>query len=199
MRCEDCREIVSAHVDGEDAAGEWAAASVHLRACAACRSFAAAGEQLRRATRLRPVEEVPDLTERIVAAAGIAPSFPDPSRPVRLVLAATALLQIALALPALVLGDDAQAPVHVARHLGSFDVALAVGFLWVAWRPARALDGVFPVAAALVACLVGSAVLDVVNARAVPSDELHHVTNLVGVAALWLLGPRSFARAQAGA
>jgi hypothetical protein len=109
-------------------------------------------------------------------------------------LGAAALLQIALAVPALVLGDDANVPVHIARHIGSFDVALAVGYLWVAWRPARALEGVFPIAAALVACLVGSSILDVITGRAAAAGEFHHVTDLVGLTAMWLLGPRTLAR-----
>jgi predicted anti-sigma-YlaC factor YlaD len=197
MRCEQCREIVSARVDGEDGPGEWDAASTHLRQCAACRAFLSESERLHRLTRLRPVEDVPDLTARIVAAAGIAPGerehppAHDGTRPLRVVLGAAALLQIALALPALLFGDDANLPVHIARHIGSFDVALAVGYLWVAWRPSRALAGVFPIAAALVACLVGSSVLDVVMGRAAASGEMHHITDLIGLGAMWLLGARS--------
>jgi predicted anti-sigma-YlaC factor YlaD len=198
MRCEQCREIVSAQVDGEAQPAEWAAASRHLLTCPDCREYASASEHLARQTRLRPVEPVPDLTGRIVAAAGIGPNrhrpaVHDSTRPVRLVLCAAALLQIALAVPALVLGDDANLPVHIARHIGSFDVALAVGYLWVAWRPARALEGVFPIAAALVACLVGSSILDVITGRAAAVAELHHVTDLVGLTAMWLLGPHTLA------
>jgi predicted anti-sigma-YlaC factor YlaD len=197
MRCEQCREIVSARVDGEDRPGEWDAAAAHLRGCADCRAFAADSERLHRITRLRPVEPVPDLTTRIVDAAGIDAPRVDSTRPVRLVLALAAVLQIALAAPALVLGDDANAPAHIARHLGSFDVALAVGYLWVAWRPARALEGVFPIAAVLVACLVGSSILEVVSGRAAVTSELNHVTDLVGLAAMWLLGARFVLRPRA--
>jgi predicted anti-sigma-YlaC factor YlaD len=185
---------VSAHIDGEDRPGEWAAATVHLEDCAGCRDFASHSEALARLTRLQAVDDVPDLTPRIIAAAGLEPEVHDSTRPVRVVLAAAALLQIALAAPALLLGEDANLPVHIARHIGSFDIALAVGYLWVAWRPARALEGVFPIAAALVACLVGSSILDVIAGRAAASGELHHVTDLVGLTAMWLLGPRMFAR-----
>jgi predicted anti-sigma-YlaC factor YlaD len=198
MRCEQCREIVSAHLDGEADATAWAAASAHLRDCFACRTFADESEQLGRITRLRPVEPVPDLTPRILAATALDRPAHDTTRPVRIVLCAAALLQIALAAPAFVLGDDANLPVHIARHIGSFDIALAVGYLFVAWRPARALDGVFPIALALVACLVGSSVLDVMTGRAAASGELHHITDVVGVMAMWLLGPRTFARSNRG-
>jgi predicted anti-sigma-YlaC factor YlaD len=191
MRCEDCREIVSARVDGEDRTGEWDRAREHLRGCAGCREFRAEAERLERLTRLRPVRPVPDLTPSIVAA--VAPEH-DSTRSIRIVLAFAALLQIGLAVPGLLLGDNAQLPVHTARHLGSFDVALAVGYLWAAWRPNRALAGVFPIAAALVACLIGTTVLDVIAGRAAPVGELQHATDLVGLAALWLLGPRTLPR-----
>jgi predicted anti-sigma-YlaC factor YlaD len=196
MRCDDCREIVSARVDGEDGPGEWERASAHLRGCAACRAFASGSDQLHRMTRLQPVDDVPDLTGRIVAAAGLVE--PEPvdagARSLRVVLAVAAVLQIALALPALLLGDDANLPVHIARHIGSFDVALAVGYLWVAWRPNRALAGVFPVALALVACLLGTSLADVVSGRAGASGELHHITDVVGLTAMWLLGARTLVR-----
>jgi predicted anti-sigma-YlaC factor YlaD len=194
MRCEQCREVISAHLDREDRPDEWTAASRHLEDCDECAAFAAEAQRLRRLTTVRPVEPVPDLTASITAAAGLHDHPHDATRALRLVLCAAALLQIALAAPALILGDDANLPVHIARHIGSFDVALAVGYLWVAWRPARALEGVSPIAAVLVACLVGSSILDVVAGRAAPGTELHHVTDVVGVTAMWLLGPRSFVR-----
>ena len=68
--------------------------------------------------------------------------------PARWALFVVALTQLVLAAPALLLGEDAGATVHVARELGSFDVALAVGLLVAAWQPARAW-GLLPVIAAL--------------------------------------------------
>ena len=58
-------------------------------------------------------------------------------------------------------------PTHVARHLGSFALALGVGLLVVAWKPERAA-GVLPVVAALVACLVGSSIVDIVSGQRGP-------------------------------
>jgi predicted anti-sigma-YlaC factor YlaD len=199
MRCEDCRETVSAHLDGRPEPDAWPEAEAHLRTCLECAAYLEASEQVQRLTRLRPAEDVPDLTPRVLAAAGISRRADDPSLPIRIVLACTAALQLAMAVPALVLGDDANLPVHYARHLGSIDVALAIGFLWVAWRPGRALSGVLPVVAALVACHIGSSVVDVINHRAVASSELlNHVPEIVGLTALWLLTPRPIhARARA--
>ena len=76
---------------------------------------------------------------------------------------------------------------HAARHLGSFDIAVAVGFLFAAWRPAR-IPGLLPVVAALVACLVASSLLDVAAGNTGALGEAHHATDFAGLAVLWLLG-----------
>ncbi len=91
-----------------------------------------------------------------------------------------------LAVPALVLGEDSGATVHVARELGSFDVALAVGLLVAAWQPARAW-GLLPVAMALAFVMAGTAVLDLADGRADTLGEAHHLLDVAGVALLWLV------------
>ena len=106
------------------------------------------------------------------------------SRP-RWALFVVALTQLALAAPAL-FGQDSGATVHVAREVGSFGVALAVGLLVAAWQPARAW-GLLPLAAALVLVMASTSVLDVVDGRATATGEAHHLLNLAGVAFLWLV------------
>ena len=76
---------------------------------------------------------------------------------------------------------------HTARDLGSFSIALAVGFLFAAWRPRRVI-GLFPVAIVLVGCLVVTSVIDVASGRAAAVHEVSHVTELLGLALLWLVG-----------
>lgn len=193
MECPRCEEIVSAHLDGEDHPGEWEQALSHLAACARCRAFEGEAGAIHRATRLAPAEVVPDLSAAILAAAdgpAVEPRTAEVRRTLRVTLAVVGLVQIVLALPAL-LGSDSGLPIHDSRHMGSFDVALAVGFLYAAWRPTRALAGVLPVAAALVTCLVGTALLDVVAQRTDALGELPHVSELVGLMALWLLAPQA--------
>jgi len=104
----------------------------------------------------------------------------------RWILAALALVQIGVALPALLLGSDGGVGIHTARHLGSFDIAVAVGFLFAAWRPSR-IPGLLPVVAALVACLVGSSLLDILAGNTQALSEAHHATDFAGLAVLWLL------------
>jgi predicted anti-sigma-YlaC factor YlaD len=186
MRCDDIREAVSARLDGEELPVGVDAAAVdrHLATCTACAAHAAAAERLHRQVRVRSAEPVPDLVGPIMAAA------PDLGRPARewprYALLAVALTQLVLALPALLLGDDPGASIHVARELGSFDVALAVGLLWAAWQPRRAA-GLLPMAAALAGTLIVTAVLDAGRGQAPVLGEAHHVLDLCGVALLWLV------------
>ena len=63
---------------------------------------------------------------------------------------------------------------------------LAVGFLFAAWRPLRAV-GLLPFVAALAAGLVGTTIMDVMNRRAVALVETTHLLELVGALLLWLL------------
>ena len=104
----------------------------------------------------------------------------------RIGLVVIALAELTLAVSPLVFGSDEGAPVHVAHEVGAWDVALAVGFLFAAWRPLRAV-GLLPFVAALAAGLVGTAVLDVMNRRAVALVETTHLLELVGALLLWLL------------
>lgn len=191
MDCTHIRTEISARLDGEAPQLDAEVVAVHLVTCAACRDYEREATALHRASRVAPAPEVPDLTARVLHAVGADPTTghrraASPVGALRVGLAIVALVQIGLAVPALLLGEDAGLPVHTARHLGSFAVALGVGFLYAAWRPSR-VAGLFPVAAALVACLLATSLVDVAGGRAATGSELAHVTELVGLAAVWLL------------
>ncbi|MDP1818372.1 MAG: zf-HC2 domain-containing protein [Acidimicrobiales bacterium] len=197
MECDDIRAALSAHLDGEDAGVEPARLERHLESCLACRSWADEVETLHRMVRIREVERVPDLSAAIVDAFAPAPAarrapsprvspWADRISGVRWALFAVALTQSVLAGPALLLGKDAGATVHVARELGSFDVALAVGLLRAAWQPARAW-GLLPVAAVLALVIGGTAALDMLDGRVDSVGEAHHLLDIAGVGLLWLV------------
>ena len=81
-----------------------------------------------------------------------------------------ALAQLALCLPVLLFGQDHAAPVHVAHEMGSFDVAVAIGFLVAARRPARAM-GMLSLVGIAAGLLVVTAVVDLMAGRTSLSDE----------------------------
>ena len=178
---------ISAELDGEELVVPAATVRRHLVGCAACRAFRAEALALQREVRVRPVAPTPDLTSRVMFALAREQSEPAAARQgLRLGLAVIGLVQLGLSLPALLLGADAGIPVHQARHLGSFGVALAVGFLVAAWRPHR-IGGLLPLATALVVCLVGSAIADVATGHAAVTSELTHIVEVLGLVSLWLL------------
>ena len=190
MDCERYRLAISARLDGEDP--ELAAATLdrHLAGCSACRRWEAEATALTRAARLASADPIPDLTPAILAAIGEERAAErarhwDPAS-LRVALGSLAIVQLFFSAPAL-LGIDPQGPVHVAREVGSFDMALAVGFLFAAWRPVRAW-GLLPLVAALVACLALTSVIDLMQGRAAALSEAVHLLDVLGLWLLWQLG-----------
>ena len=195
MDCTDARAAISARLDGEDLPPTTPepALEAHLRTCSDCRDFDTTATAMHRRLRLRPAEAVPDLSAPILAA--LEPADEGRIAGLRAGLAVVAAVQILIALPALILGDDAGLPAHTARHLGSFAVALGIGFLVAAWRPER-VGGVLPLTAALVLCLLLTSSVDVASSRTDVLDELGgHATELVGLGLLWLLARETGASA----
>lgn len=203
MDCSVVREALSAFLDGEDGPIAGDEADRHVIGCTSCRAWKDELATLHRMVRVRAAETVPDLSAAIVEAhmpsssrgrrvirsgAAVTARGPlaEPISSARWALFVVALTQLVLAGPALLLGEDAGATVHVARELGSFDVALAIGLLVAAWQPLRAW-GLFPVAAALGLVMVGTAMLDVIDGTASLGGETHHVLDLAGVVLLWLV------------
>lgn len=184
MRCDQARETTSAASDGEATAAERRELDEHLRGCASCREFADRTQLVDRLVRVRPAEPVPDLVGRVMARSG----------PVRLgrggwmrpALAWVAVVLVAQNLSALVLGETSGADTHLARHLGAFGVALAIGFGYVAWRPHRA-SGLLPLVAALVATMLASTAFDLIDGDRSALAESVHLAELAGLALLWMI------------
>lgn len=185
MSCDRWQESISARLDGEPSPIDDLLLDEHLRRCRACRAFAVNGETLRRAARIGAAPDMVDLAPAIVREAKIADR-----RSVwgvlRLGLAVTAVQIIVLSTPALVLGDEAGADRHEARHLGSFAVAYAVGLLVVAFRPAKARS-MLPLTLALSGALVVTAIVDVASGRTPALAEITHLPEVAAMVFMWLL------------
>lgn len=184
IHCRTTREALSARADGEATGDDDALADSHLARCAECRQFASDMERIDRMIRIRPAEPVPSLVASVTARA----------RPARLgrggwlrpALAWVAAVMLIQSVPALLLGQASGTSPHLARHLGAFGAALAIGFAYAAWRPHRAF-GLLPFTAALVATTTVSIVADIVTGSRTPLAELIHVTELAGLALLWMV------------
>lgn len=184
MNCEICRDALSAQLDGEDPGVDQAVVDGHLDLCPGCRRFEADLGAMHRAIRLRSAEPIPHLTAQVLARV----STPRRFRPewARYALFTVAMTQLLIALPALILGSDPGASVHVARELGSWDIALSIGLLYAAWRPERAA-GLLPFALALAATMVVTATLDVTTGHTSLLGETAHLLALVGLVLLAVL------------
>jgi len=195
MRCETCREALSARLDGEEPGVPAAELEAHLGSCAGCREWLAAAQRLHRQVRVAPAEPVPDLAAAILAAA--APVFRSRRATVlRFGLLVVAVGQLALSMPGLGGG------LHLDHEMASWTVAAAVGFLSVAWRPHR-VAGALPVLAAAVITLLAVSVRDVAAGHVHLQHEGRHLLLVVGVlllTALWrsLPGERPGPVAAAG-
>ncbi len=157
----------------------------HVSSCPDCAEQWERMAALDRTVRVRPADPIPDLTEAILARA--RPPRTRNLAWLRVSLAWIGVLGMAQATPYLILGHDAGASVHVARHVGALTIALFIGFLYAAWRPERAF-GLLPVAIALaLGMMIGSAV-DIGQGIVTFEGELTaHFADLAGVVLLWFL------------
>jgi predicted anti-sigma-YlaC factor YlaD len=157
----------------------------HLAACPDCAAWYASAARVTRLARLAPAEVVPDLSARILVAAGrVGPPRRYATAVTRVALALLGLAQAVLAVPALALGADGlHPPMHVAHESGVWNLALAVAFLAAAVRP-RSAAGLLPLLGAFVAGLVVVSVSDLATDD-VPALRL--AAHLPAVAALLLV------------
>lgn len=195
VRCGQVREAVSARLDGEDPGLLPRTVEAHLRSCPDCRGHARRAAAINRQLRLQPVADGAgtDHTPEILAAIRrerdpVRSPTPGAEVATRVGLLGLALLQLAHALPGLLSAADGAAS-HSLRELGSFQVAVAVGFAAAAITPARAL-GLLPVTAALASCLVLVTAVDLLSGTVVAIGELIHLAEAGGVALLWHLTRR---------
>ncbi len=191
MRCGTIREALSARLDGEDPGLPDDDIDAHLGGCESCRAWALAAGALVRVVERAPRDQValdPALLASLTAPADEAATGLLRTGEWRVVLALLTVVQMIVAWPGVLL-HDGHASVHLAHELTAWDIGLAVGFLVAAVRPARAW-GMLPLAAVLVAFMVGTSVLDVVSGHALLGREAVHVLELAGVGVLWVLARR---------
>ncbi|MFZ4585278.1 MAG: zf-HC2 domain-containing protein [Acidimicrobiia bacterium] len=181
MDCKRIQEALSASRDGEPGGIDSALVADHVERCSACRAFASTI----RALDVPQQETKRDITPNILAAIAHE-SDSRRARPLRFLLCGVAILQLLIAIPILVSGNEPGASTHLARHLASFDIAVGIGFLAAAWRP-RHIAGMLPVAGALVAGLVATALFDLGNGVSHTIAEAVHVLEVVGLVTLVLL------------
>jgi predicted anti-sigma-YlaC factor YlaD len=198
MRCERCREALSALLDGEDPGVAPVLVDEHLATCVACRSYELRLADLHRVTRVRQAEAVPDLAATITARAaadlGPVPAAsgwqPVPHDPVphdialgwlRSGLTFVGVLVVLLS-AALLVANDASAP----AHLAAWDLAFGGALLVAAAKPERAF-GLLPMAVLLVVSMTTASVIEINDGHPASHGLVFHLAELLGVVLLALL------------
>lgn len=189
MDCAAAREALSASLDDEADLDEVDVAQLHADGCEACRLWVAEAAAVTRRLRLRPAERVPDLVGAVLPRVR-APRVPRVAW-ARWALALVGLTELVLALPRLFGGPGG--PGHDSRHLGSFGSAVALGLLYVAWRPHRAY-GVLPILTALALTMTVAAAVDITLGRVSALGEVHHGLEMAGLLLVWHVAGRPVPR-----
>ena len=198
MRCERCRELVSARLDGEDAGDPDGALDAHLSGCADCRSWAERAAAVTRLARTGPAEPGPDLAAAVVAASRTLRPVVRRRRAgtgVRAGLALVGAGQLVLAATgvagATADGHDGMhmagaSVAHAAHETSAWNLAMGIGFLAVAWFGGRMVAGLLPVTGAFVSVLAVLSATDLVAGRVEPDRVATHALVVAGFLLLLL-------------
>jgi len=191
VECYICREALSARLDGEAEGVPADQVDAHLESCASCRKWHDNAAALTRTLRVRPATPVPDLAASILGSAPpITPPAPGGLLP-RGLLAGVAVAQLTLGV-AQVLGVGTSPhgghtagvdSSHLFNESTAWNLALGLGLLWTALRPA-ATSGTLPVTAAFVAVLIPYSAGDLLSGTATASRVLSHSLLLIGLVLL---------------
>ena len=176
MRCEDCREALSARLDGE---AEPVPPDAHLASCAECRAWLTGAERLRRAMLLRPAPPVPDLTAAILERTP-APSGERWGR--RIALAVVAIAQLGLAFAQLL--GTAHGGIHLGHESGAWNLAVGIGLLTAALLP-RTAGGQLPLLTGFVGVLLVLSAGDLAAGQVTLSRLSTHLLVVLGLALLY--------------
>lgn len=157
----------------------------HLAGCGACRNWREQAHEVTRRMRLAEAVSVPAPDSSLLQEMRALERRGSWWRALalsRVGLVLVGLAQLALSLPDLLTGSYREAPIHVAHEMGALGLALAVGFLVAAYRPARA-QGMRALVGCAALLLLATAVLDLIAGRTSLGDEAPHLLVLAG----WLL------------
>jgi predicted anti-sigma-YlaC factor YlaD len=184
MDCNQARFGISALQDEEAPLVDLLKLERHLAGCAACRAWRDQAHEVTRQVRVQLAVPAPAPSQQVLDAIAASSRRPGirAATLTRIGLLLVAIVQIVVAEPMLLSGSYRGVPVHVAHEMGSFELALAVGFLVAAWRPSRAA-GMRSIVAAAAVLLVATAVIDLLAGRTTLSDEMPHLLAVLG----WLL------------
>jgi predicted anti-sigma-YlaC factor YlaD len=188
VNCSDIREALSARIDGEAGPLPEPVVDRHLAGCPGCRAWQEDAVRLRRLMLVREAPAVPDLTERILAE---VPAPPAHRWGRRIALALVGLVQCGLGLAEL-LGTDVghghggvmAVAVHLGNESAAWNLAIGLGLLWAALRPATAA-GLLPALTGFVLILAVMSGIDLFDGEVTLARVVSHGLLVAGVGLLY--------------
>ena len=198
MDCAQCREDLSARSDDEQSVAQQDTIDAHLATCGACRRFADQAARVTRLARTAVASPEPDV---VAAVLGAAPRTRRRwlAHALRVLLGLVGLAQVEIAFVGVLTaqsgGHDSQgitlegaSVTHFAHESAAWNLALGVGFMWIAWRSSRTTaSGMVPMLVTFVAVLAVLVVLDAIAGRVDPERFLLHGLVLLGLILLIVL------------
>jgi predicted anti-sigma-YlaC factor YlaD len=190
MECAQIQEALSAMLDGEDPELTEADIDAHLMECADCRAWQSAAAALAEAVSVRARGRGPDdaVARNVLALTRPRRQWRTSLSDWRFLLALVAVADVLVAWPGIFLSEG-HASAHLSHELTSWDMGLALGFLFLAWKPSRAW-GSLPLVATIVACLVGTSALDLISGQTLLGREIVHLFELAGLGCTWAVARR---------
>lgn len=194
MDCSEAHELISSQLDGEITPREMQQLADHLGTCRACGERRVELTHLQRLVRVRAADQVPDLSAEILSRVRAPRRWALAGA--RLLLAAIATTEIANAARSVLQGLGTE--MHEHHHSASLTIAVAVGLLFAAFRPARAA-GLLPVVTTLAALNLLLSIVDIRAGMVATVAELRHIVDAFGLWLVWRLAgkPRPRIRSQA--
>ncbi|MFE6617255.1 zf-HC2 domain-containing protein [Amycolatopsis sp. NPDC057786] len=190
MKCETCREALSARLDGETEPAPPEVVDRHVAGCPACRSWLSRAERMHRAMLVRPAPPVPDLTAVILDR---TPAPPSEGWPARIALALVAIAQLGLAFAQLLGVEDHTAGHgtesligHLAHESSAWNLAVGVGLGWAAVRT-KAASGQLPALTGFVALLLALSAGDLATGQVTAGRVLTHGLVVAGLLLLYVV------------
>jgi predicted anti-sigma-YlaC factor YlaD len=201
VECEECREALSARLDGEEDVAERAGVDRHLAGCGACRQWFDDAAAVTRLTRTGLVTVSPGVSETVLTAA------PGPGRAraaglLRGLLGVLGAVQFVLGMveiSAFAATSHAHAAVvtagasssHLWHESAAWNVAVGAGFVWIAARRSRPV-GIVPTLTAFVVVLSALSGGDILAGRVDATRLLSHGFLIAGYAIVLLLTRPAF-------
>ena len=193
--CAECREALSARLDGEDDPRERAEVDAHLAGCAECARWLDRASVVSRMARMSTVAPGPGISDEVLDAA------PGRGRRrladgLRILLGALGFAQFALGMAQLTtfsaihdhLGlSGAPDSSHLWHESAAWNVAIGAGFGWIAIRRTRSA-GLMPLMTAFVVLLTLVSVGDLWQGQVDRTRLMSHIMVVLGYLVLVALG-----------